>query len=72
MVAGMVLQAGATIEQVAEHYNLTYAEVHAALAYYYDNQAAFERENRDIQPLIDQAKRETQIRLEQKRKKAGE
>lgn len=46
MVAGMYLKAGASIEAIMEQYDLTAAEVHAALAYYYDNQAHFEQEAR--------------------------
>jgi hypothetical protein len=31
-----------SIEAVTEHYQLTAAEVHAAIAYYYDNQKALD------------------------------
>jgi uncharacterized protein (DUF433 family) len=37
MVARMYVDGHATIEAVMEHYGLTAAEVHAAIAYYYDN-----------------------------------
>lgn len=43
LVAGMVVKAGATVEETMEQYGLSRAEVHAALAYYYDNQEAIER-----------------------------
>ena len=39
MIARMYLNADYTIEEVMEQYNVTAAEVHAAVAYYYDNQA---------------------------------
>jgi len=39
MIARMYVGTGYTIEEVMEHYNLSAAEVHAAIAYYYDNQA---------------------------------
>lgn len=39
MVARMVVDGDYTIEQVMTHYELTAAEVHAALTYYYDNQS---------------------------------
>ena len=38
MVARMYLWEKATIEEVMEHSELTAAEVHSAIAYYYDNQ----------------------------------
>jgi uncharacterized protein (DUF433 family) len=69
MVAGMYLKAGATIEQVMEQYDLSRAEVHAALAYYYDNQAAFEQEE-DLVPLIEEARQASAARLERMRAKA--
>ena len=65
MVAGMYVHAGATIEQVMEQYNLSAAEVHAALAYYYDHQTEYEAEDRALQPLIDQIKDESEARLTQ-------
>jgi uncharacterized protein (DUF433 family) len=37
MVARMSVDGDYTIEAVMEHYDLTPAEVHAALAYYYDH-----------------------------------
>ncbi|MCI0551434.1 MAG: DUF433 domain-containing protein [Anaerolineae bacterium] len=42
MVARMYVGTGYTIEDVMEQYNLTAAEVHAAIAYYYDNQEALD------------------------------
>lgn len=38
MIARMYVGTAYTIEDVMEHYNLSAAEVHAAIAYYYDNQ----------------------------------
>ena len=47
MVARMVVDGDYSVEDVAAHYALTAAEVHAAIAYYYDNRAeldaAYER-----------------------------
>jgi uncharacterized protein (DUF433 family) len=65
MVAGMYIHAGATIEQVIEHYSLSAAEVHAALTYYYDHQAEYEAEDRALQPLIDQIKEDSEARKTQ-------
>lgn len=39
MVARMYVDGDYTIEEVMAHYDLTAAEVHAALTYYYDHQA---------------------------------
>lgn len=38
MVARMYVGTDYTIEEVMEQYNLTSAEVHATIVYYYDNQ----------------------------------
>ncbi|MCC6802875.1 MAG: DUF433 domain-containing protein [Anaerolineae bacterium] len=43
MVIGMLVRAGASIEEVAEQYDLSRAEVHAVLAYYYDHQSEIDR-----------------------------
>ena len=42
MVARMYVDGDYTIEAVMTHYGLTAAEVHGAIAYYYDNQAALD------------------------------
>ncbi len=39
MVARMFVGTDYTIEDVMDQYNLSAAQVHAAIAYYYDNQA---------------------------------
>lgn len=39
MVARMYVGTDYSIEEVMEHYNLNASEVHAAISYYYDNQA---------------------------------
>lgn len=44
MVARMHLWDGSSIEDVMAHYGLTASEVHAALAYYYDNQEELDAE----------------------------
>lgn len=43
LVAAMVIKGGASIEETAAHYNLTPAQIHAALAYYHDNREAIEQ-----------------------------
>lgn len=42
MVARMYVGTDYSIEEVMAHYGLSAAEVHAAIAYYYDNQEALD------------------------------
>jgi len=42
MVARMYIGTDYSIEDVMDHYGLSAAEVHAAIAYYYDNQDALD------------------------------
>ena len=46
MVARMVIWEKRSISEVMEHYNLSAAEVHAALVFYYDNQESLDAEYR--------------------------
>ena len=39
LIARMHINGGRTIEEIMTHYDLPRAQVHAALAYYYENQA---------------------------------
>lgn len=57
MIAQKHLIAGERVEDIANHYGISLADVYGALAYYYDNRAYFEQRERDLQPLIDEAKR---------------
>jgi uncharacterized protein (DUF433 family) len=41
---------------IAEHYGITLADVHAALAYYYSNRAYFDERERAVEPIIEQAR----------------
>lgn len=43
IVAQMHIHGGSSIQDVAEHYGITLADVHAAIAYYYDNQDTIEK-----------------------------
>ena len=45
MVARMCVDGDYTVEDVMAHYGLTAAEVHATIAYYYDNQAELDAEH---------------------------
>lgn len=60
MIAQMHLEAGASAEQIAEHYDIAVADVYAALAYYYDNRRYFEQQAAELQPLIDTARRQSE------------
>ena len=48
MVARMYVGTDYSIEDVMEQYKLTAAEVHAAIAYYYDNQAILDANHQTI------------------------
>ena len=52
LVASMHVIAGASIEEVMEQYNLSRAQVYAALAYYYDNQEEIEQSFRDAEAYV--------------------
>lgn len=52
MVARMHTDEGCSIEEVMEHYRLTAAEVHACLAYYYDNQAVLDAEEASVRAEV--------------------
>jgi uncharacterized protein (DUF433 family) len=56
MIAQKHLTAGESVEAIAEHYDITVADVYAALTYY-DNRASFEQHDRELQPLINEAQR---------------
>ncbi len=54
-VARMHVNAGASIEEVMAHYDLSRAEVHAALAYYYGNQQALDQDYQEALQAGDEA-----------------
>jgi uncharacterized protein (DUF433 family) len=43
MVARMVVDGNYSVQETMAHYNLSAGEVHAALAYYYDNRDALDQ-----------------------------
>ena len=62
IVARMHVVAGQSIEAVMEQYNLNRGQVHAALAYYYDNREELEAQLRvNIQGAIDAGARISRI-----------
>ncbi len=52
LIASLHIQAGASVEEVMEQYDLSRSEVHAALAYYYDNQEAIEQSFQDAEAYV--------------------
>lgn len=54
MIVNMHLRGGAPIEDVMEQYDLTEAEIYAALTYYYDNKAAYDHQYEEDQVLLKQ------------------
>ena len=48
MVARMYVGTDYTIEEVMTQYNLSAADVHAAIAYYYDNQTELDKRHREM------------------------
>lgn len=63
MIALKYLEGGATPQELADHYSITLADVHAALTYYYDHQETFDAAERALEPLIEQGRRESEARL---------
>ena len=53
MVARMYVDGDCPIEQVMAHYGLTAGQVHAALAYYYDNQTELDAAHNNVLREID-------------------
>jgi uncharacterized protein (DUF433 family) len=52
VIAAMVVREGATIEETMAYHKLTRAEVHAALAYYYDNQEAIDQSHDEAEEYL--------------------
>lgn len=48
---------GLTADEITEHYGIELADVYAALAYYHDNREYFEAQARELEPLIEEAKK---------------
>ena len=70
MIAEMHLEGSATIESLMEHYRLSPAEVHSALAYYYDHRETFEQTTQAVESLLEAAKHESKIGLEKMQMRA--
>jgi uncharacterized protein (DUF433 family) len=57
---------GLSADQIATDYNLTLAEVHAALAYYFSNRDEIEQSIRDGQSLVEAMREATPSLVKQK------
>jgi uncharacterized protein (DUF433 family) len=55
-VASAHLQQGASVEELVDQLDLSIADVHAALAYYYDHRSEIEEQERADAELIEQLK----------------
>lgn len=52
MIAQKHYTAGETVADIAAHYGIDLADVHAALAYYHDNRATYEQQAQALTPDI--------------------
>jgi hypothetical protein len=52
MVARMVVDGKYSVEETAQHYDLSVGEVYAALAYYHDNKAVLDKRHQAKQHAI--------------------
>ncbi len=62
-IAVMHVHQGESVEQIAESYQLGLAQIHAALAYYFDHEDEIEREIRLDDEMIDEILRREPSRL---------
>jgi uncharacterized protein (DUF433 family) len=54
---------GLTADEIAEEYDLTLAEIYAALAYYFDHRDEIDRDLQEGQALVDAAIRQNPSKL---------
>lgn len=55
-----------TVEQIASDYELNLADVHAALAYYYDHKEEVDKSILDGEKFVEEMKKETPSKLKKK------
>lgn len=53
-IANLYVQHQWSVEQIAEEHDLTPAEVHAALSYYYDHKESIDAQIREADALLEQ------------------
>lgn len=64
VLAELHLDGGASAEELVARYQITLAEFHTAMAYYFDHQEEFEAERRALKPVMDAARTESAAHLE--------
>jgi len=57
---------GRSADEIAAEYSLTLADVHAALAYYYDHQAEMDAQMREQEEFIEALRRKTPSKVAEK------
>lgn len=72
-IAAMVAIGGSSVQWVVENFDLTPAQIHAALSYYYDHQEQIDREIREADEYVRQHAIDAQAHLAEirARKKPG-
>lgn len=66
-IAAMVAIGGSSVEWVVENFDLTPAQIHAALSYYYDHQEQIDREIREADEYVRQHAIDAQTHLAEMR-----
>jgi uncharacterized protein (DUF433 family) len=64
----MHLRLGQSVDEIVVKYQLSYADVHAALAYYYDHQAEIDQQIASDDAFIEAFKRDNPSKLQAKLK----
>jgi uncharacterized protein (DUF433 family) len=65
-VAIMHRRLGQSVEEIVAKYDLSFADVHAALAYYYDHQAEIDQRIADDDAFVEAFKRDNPSKLQEK------
>lgn len=71
-VALMHLRRGMSVQEIVEGYDLSPASVHAALAYYYENQRAIDRSIQEDEAFAEDFQRKHPSLLQQKLRSTAE
>lgn len=59
MIARKHIDGNLSVDEIAEHYGITLADIYSALAYYHDNQDYYELRAEKLKPLVENAKNYT-------------
>ena len=54
-----------SVEEIARDYNLSLADVHAALAYYYDHQEEIDQQRKEDEEFVEAMRKEVPSKLNQ-------